>query len=92
MTKIPKIVLKKHIISDHERKKLEKGIKFTYTLKGKQPNGNNGSFYTKEELALNKLENHQLFYDDQVSVDWVMEFLSRVKNLIAVSDNEIISY
>ena len=84
--------MKKHKISDHERKKLKKGIKFTYTLKGNQPNANNVSFYTKEELALNKLENHQLFYDDQVSVDWVMEFLPRGKNLIAVSDNEIISY
>ena len=26
----------------------------------------NGTFYTKEELDLNKLENHQLFYDDKV--------------------------
>ena len=41
---------------------------------------NNGSFYSKEELDLNELENHQLFYDDSVSVNWVMEFLSRVKN------------
>ena len=42
---------------------------------------NNGSFYSKEELDLNELENHQLFYDDKVSVNWVMEFISRAKNL-----------
>ena len=29
----------------------------------------NGSFYTKEELDLNKLENHQLFYDDKVDCE-----------------------
>ena len=30
---------------------------------------NNSSFYSKEELDLNELENHQLFYDDEVSVN-----------------------
>ena len=29
----------------------------------------NGSFYTKEELDLNKLENHQLFYDEKVDCE-----------------------
>ena len=29
----------------------------------------NGSFYTKEELELNKLEKHQLFYDDKVNCE-----------------------
>jgi KRAB domain-containing zinc finger protein len=29
----------------------------------------NGSFYTKEELDLNKLENHHLFYDDKVNCE-----------------------
>lgn len=28
-----------------------------------------GSFYTKEELDLNKLENHHLFYDDKVNYE-----------------------
>ena len=32
---------------------------------------NNGSFYSKEVLDLNKLENHQLFYDDKVSVTYL---------------------
>ena len=41
----------------------------------------NGRFYSKDELDLNELENHHLFYDDKVSVNWVMEFLSREKNL-----------
>ena len=30
---------------------------------------NNGSFYSKEELDLNKLENHHLFYDDKVNCE-----------------------
>ena len=31
--------------------------------------GENGSFYTKKELDLNKLENHHLFYDDKVNCE-----------------------
>ena len=39
---------------------------------------NNGSFYSKEELDLNELENHQLFYDDNVSINCVTEPISPV--------------